>query len=271
MPTCCGHWRPTVYMTSTERTKVFGLDIAALDLQGVVEHIDRRVRARTPMHHLSVNAAKLVRLRNDHELRAIATEADLITADGQAVVWAARLLGRPLPGRVAGIDVMLEIIELSSRSGYRTFFLGATDDVLRGATANLKRRWPELIVAGARNGYFRPTEVEAVIGEVHNAAPDVVFVAMPTPLKERWAREYLRRGGRGVVIGVGGAFDVVAGVTRRAPRVIQRAGLEWMFRMMQEPRRLFWRYATTNTIFIATVAREVARRRFLDPLRRRTT
>ncbi|HEY1514482.1 MAG TPA: WecB/TagA/CpsF family glycosyltransferase [Gaiellaceae bacterium] len=209
---------------------------------------------------VSVNAAKLVALREDAGLRRVVFDCDLVTADGQSVVWAARLLGDPLPERVAGIDLMARLVEAAEEHGYRVFFLGATPGVLARAVAKLCARHPRLHVAGARDGYFRPDEESAVRDEIRAVAPDILFVAMSSPRKEHWVAAAPELD-VGFAMGVGGSLDVIAGQVRRAPRLVQRLGLEWLFRLAQEPRRLVRRYVTTNTRFLLLLTRELTHRR----------
>jgi N-acetylglucosaminyldiphosphoundecaprenol N-acetyl-beta-D-mannosaminyltransferase len=161
---------------------------------------------------------------------------------------------------VAGIDLMQELLALAERRGYRVFILGAKGDVLATALRHIKQRHPELSVAGIRDGYFSDEDAAAVAAEVAAHRPDVVFVAMSSPRKEYWLGQYGHRLGAPFVMGVGGSVDVLAGHVRRAPVVLQRLGLEWIFRLAQEPRRLFGRYLSTNTRFVIYVLRELVHR-----------
>jgi N-acetylglucosaminyldiphosphoundecaprenol N-acetyl-beta-D-mannosaminyltransferase len=159
------------------------------------------------------------------------------------------LLGAVLPERVAGIDLMSELLDLAERERYRVYVLGARADVLERAIANIRDRHPHLKLAGRRDGYFADEEAEAVAAEVRAAAPDIVFLAMSSPRKEYWIAEHGGSTGAALVVGVGGAIDVWAGVARRAPLWMQRAGLEWFYRLAQEPRRMWRRYLVTNLLF----------------------
>lgn len=208
------------------------------------------------LQHMALNAAKLVSLRADPRLRAIVSGSELVTADGQAVVWASRLLRDPVPERVAGIDLMEELFALSGDRGYRVYLLGATEETLRRATERLLERHPKLRIAGSHHGYFPEADSPAVCALIRAARPDVLFVAMSSPRKEYWLAEHGRALGVPVIMGVGGALDVTAGDVRRAPRWAQAVGLEWAYRIVQEPRRLWRRYLVTNTRFVALVARE---------------
>jgi N-acetylglucosaminyldiphosphoundecaprenol N-acetyl-beta-D-mannosaminyltransferase len=198
-------------------------------------------------------------MQQDQSLRRIVNRCELITADGQSVVWASHLLGDPLPSRVTGIDLMGQLFELAERRRYRVYVLGGRAEVLDAAVERLWREHPALELAGYRDGYFSADEEAAVAAQIRRARPDMLFVAMPTPRKEyflaRWGDEL----DVPFTMGVGGAIDVLAGVTRRAPAVLQRLGLEWAFRLAQEPRRLFRRYLVTNSRFVLLTLRQAVR------------
>jgi N-acetylglucosaminyldiphosphoundecaprenol N-acetyl-beta-D-mannosaminyltransferase len=155
---------------------------------------------------------------------------------------------------------MHRLLELAERKGYRVYFLGARADVLARALERLRAQHPDLVVAGSRDGYFSDEESDVVAAGIREAEPDLLFVAMSSPRKEYWVAEHSEDLGVPFVMGVGGALDVVAGTARRAPRWAQRIGLEWFFRFLQEPRRLFGRYARTNSVFVWLVARELVRK-----------
>ena len=214
---------------------------------------------------MSVNAAKLVSLHDDPTLGGMIASCDLVTADGQSVVWAARLLGRPLPERVAGIDLMERLLAAANAVGYRVFILGARREVLDQALRNLAGRYPDLLVVGSRDGYFEDSEALEVCDEIRQAAPDMLFVAMSSPRKEYFLGEQGSSLGVPFAMGVGGSVDVIAGLTRRAPVPLQRLGLEWAYRLWQEPRRLAKRYLTTNARFAWMVLRALVTRRGNEP------
>jgi N-acetylglucosaminyldiphosphoundecaprenol N-acetyl-beta-D-mannosaminyltransferase len=248
--------RPTA-----ERVDVLGCRIDPLDMESVVTRCDTYVRERAHAQHMAVNAAKIVSSRRHHDLQRLINQCDIVTADGQAVVWASRLLGAPLPSRVTGIDLMQQLLALAERRGYRVFLLGARPEVIEMAMGRLRAQHPGLTVAGWRDGYFSREEEPGVAAQIRAARTDLLFVAMPTPRKEyflgRWGSEL----GVPFSMGVGGALDVIAGETRRAPQALQRLGLEWAFRVAQEPRRLWRRYLITNTTFVCLTLRGIVRRR----------
>jgi N-acetylglucosaminyldiphosphoundecaprenol N-acetyl-beta-D-mannosaminyltransferase len=235
---------------------LFGLPLAAVGLSELVDAATIAVHRRSRLAIGVLNAAKVVKLRHDRVLRDSLMTCDVLVADGQSVVWASRVLGRPLPERVAGIDLFLALLDLADRDGLRVYLLGGTQDVLADLLEVVARRWPNLVVAGARDGYFHESESPSVAAEVARSRADMLFVAMSTPKKEVFLGEHGAAMAVPVVHGVGGSFDVVAGRVRRAPLRYQRLGLEWAYRLMQEPRRLWRRYLVTNTAFVGLVLRE---------------
>lgn len=243
------------------RLRVLDCPLDAVDMDEAVERCEEAIASGRYLQQVSVNAAKLVAMAADPELREMVLDSDLITADGQSVVWASRLLGSPLPERVAGIDLMERLLAAADRNGYRVYVLGARRDVLDTALARLRERYPRLVIAGARDGYYEDAEVGAVCEEIHAARPDILFVAMSSPRKEHFLGAHGEALGVPFAMGVGGSIDVIAGLTRRAPRALQRLGLEWLYRLLQEPRRLASRYLRTNARFALLVARAMFTRR----------
>jgi N-acetylglucosaminyldiphosphoundecaprenol N-acetyl-beta-D-mannosaminyltransferase len=236
-------------MSAGERVDVLGCPIDPLDMEGTLDRCEAIVRERAYAQHMAVNVAKLVACRDNELLRDAVEKSAIVNADGAGVVLAARLLGTRLPERVAGIELMDALMGRAAARGWRVFVLGAKDEVLERAAAVLRERHPGLTIAGMRNGYFGAEETAAVCAEIRAARPDILFVAMGTPHKELFLAEHGPSLGVPLVMGVGGAIDVVAGVTRRAPVMWQRAGMEWLYRLLQEPRRMFRRYAVTNAKF----------------------
>ena len=243
------------------RVHVFGVPLDPRNLSETIEEIDTAVRSGRPLRHASLNAAKVVAAQHDRELREALSRFELVTADGQAVVWAARLLGHEVPERVAGIDLMERLLARAAANGFGVYLLGAQRDVLERAEAELRRRYPGLQIAGARDGYFGADEEDAVVAEIRASGAALLFVALGTPEKELFLARRREELGVAFAMGVGGAFDVLAGLRRRAPEPLQRLGLEWAFRLAQEPRRLARRYAVGNGRFLVLVARELARSR----------
>src|SRR4051812_6728333 len=245
---------------AASRVDLMGCAVDPIDIDTALAVIDTAIASGGFCRHADVNASKVVAIQTDAEMRASIESAELVVADGQSVVWASRLLGRPLPSRVAGIDLMQRTIELAEQRGYSIYILGARQHILERAVERLRESHPTLRIAGYRNGYFEESEEDEVVRAIRAARADILFVAISSPRKEY----FLARHGRGLdisyVMGVGGSIDVVAQFTRRAPLWIQRAGFEWAFRLVQEPRRLFRRYLVTNFQFLVLLVRHLARR-----------
>ena len=238
---------------------LFGLEVAPLTLAETVTLADRAVRGRERLLIAVVNAAKIVKLRRDPLLRESVLAADVTLADGQSVVWASRLLRRPLPERVAGIDLCESLLALADRQGLRVFLLGARPEVLAALCEVIADRWPGVVVAGTRDGYFAEEETGEIAETIAGSGADLLFLGLPTPMKETFLARYGDGLGVPVLHGVGGSFDVLAGVTRRAPARWQRLGMEWAYRLLQEPGRLWKRYLVTNVAFCGLVLRELVR------------
>jgi N-acetylglucosaminyldiphosphoundecaprenol N-acetyl-beta-D-mannosaminyltransferase len=229
-----------------------------MDLLSAQETVERALDAMKRgrlVTHVAINVGKFVKMRNDPELRSDVEQADIIGIDGMGLALALRLFGRRPVERVAGIDLMYALMEKCAELKLRPFLLGARRDVLEKAAAGAKRRWPGLEFAGLRDGYFSSAEEATVAEEIRASGADCLFVAMPTPRKERFLHRHGRTLGVPFIMGVGGSVDVLAGLVSRAPRWMQQAGLEWLHRLLQEPRRMFWRYASTNLSFAVILAR----------------
>ncbi len=243
------------------RQEVLGIGFDALTMPRAVSRCTEAVERSAYLSVGVVNAAKVVAMRRDERLRDAVSGCGIVLADGQSVVWASRLLGSPLPERVAGIDLFQELLGQAARRGYRVYLLGARPDVLPRTQAEAVRRYPGLIVAGASDGYFPADEASAVAAKIRRLGPDMLFLGMSSPRKELFLSEWGASTRASVVHGVGGSFDILAGLTRRAPAWCQDRGLEWLYRAWQEPARVGRRYLTTNSAFLALVAREMLRRR----------
>lgn len=248
--------------TPWETREILGLRIAAATLEDALGHVTHSVERRQPILIGVVNAAKVVNMRRDSALREDVLSSDVIYADGMAVVWASRLLGRPLPERVAGIDLMHSILARAAQRGWGVYCLGAEAETLARAVDRMRADHAGLKVVGQQHGYFGPDEEHEVAGRIAESRPDVLFVAMTSPKKEQFLARWRGRIGAPVCHGVGGSFDVLAGKVQRAPERWQRLGLEWLYRVKQEPRRLWRRYLVTNTVFCGLVAAEILRRGF---------
>jgi N-acetylglucosaminyldiphosphoundecaprenol N-acetyl-beta-D-mannosaminyltransferase len=241
------------------RVRFLGLPLDPLDMDGTIRAIEAHVERGEPGVHVGVNAANLVAAHDDPAYRAELEAADLVTADGQSVVWGARRFGIGVPERVTGIDLMERLLDAARDRGWGVYLLGAKPETVVRLAVMLRDRGVR--VDGHRDGFFGAEASDAVAAEVCRSGATLLFVGMPSPRKERFMVGHARPAGVPFSIGVGGAFDVLAGELRRAPRAMQRGGMEWLFRLVQEPRRLAGRYAATNTRYLLLLAQAASRRR----------
>ncbi|WP_226666472.1 WecB/TagA/CpsF family glycosyltransferase [Microbulbifer aggregans] len=243
------------------RIELLGVPMDVASMHETVALIADKIRSRRFTQHVVVNVAKLIHMQRDPELSASVKSCDLINIDGMGVVWGARFLGHEIPERVAGIDLFYALLKMSAEQGFPVYFLGAREEVVDQAVAQLKRCYPELPVAGSHHGYFWEDEA-AVVEEIRRSGARLLFVAITSPRKENFINRWRDTLGVDFVMGVGGTFDVVAGKVKRAPVWAQRAGLEWLYRMLQEPGRMWRRYLFTNSAFAWLLLREKFHHRF---------
>ncbi len=221
-----------------------------------IEEIMDRVGRNHFTQHCVVNVAKLIAMRGDRHLNTAVNACDIINIDGQGVVWGARLCGLDIPERVAGIDLFHQLLRASQKRGYPVFLLGAREEVVARATETLSQTYPGLVIAGSHHGYFWDDEA-SVVERIAGSRARLLFVAISSPRKETFINRWKNELGVDFVMGVGGTFDVVAGKTRRAPVWMQKVGLEWLYRLLQEPGRMWKRYFKTNIEFAYLLLREL--------------
>lgn len=242
-------------MTARAPIRRWGVAMHPWTMEETLAEIGRSLAENRFVQHTVVNVAKVVHAQGDAELAQALANADIVNIDGMGIVWAARLLGDPVPERVAGIDLFEALLALAERDHHPVYFLGATPEVLERTLVVVRERHPDLTVAGSHHGYFGDAE-DAVVASIAASRAHLLFVAMSSPQKERFIDRWGKHLGVRFVMGVGGSFDVLAGKVRRAPDWMQRAGLEWAFRVVQEPRRMWRRYLTTNARFAWMVVRD---------------
>ncbi len=247
----------TLIPLTRKRIKLLDTYIDVLDMNQSLARIEQIIKERIPVQHVVVNAAKIVMLNADRKLRDLINSCGMINADGQAVVWASRLLGKPLPARVAGIDLMYNVIKLAHSKGFSIYFFGALQEVLEIVVSKFSREYPGLRVAGYRNGYFSDEDNDKIAAGIRNSHADILFIAFSSPKKEYWLAENIEKLNVPFCMGVGGSFDVAAGLTSRAPLWMQKVGLEWFYRLIQEPRRMWKRYLVGNVKFVWLVLKEM--------------
>jgi N-acetylglucosaminyldiphosphoundecaprenol N-acetyl-beta-D-mannosaminyltransferase len=225
-------------------------------MQQTLERIDQAILQKESIHHVVINAVKVANAQKDKELKASIINCDIITADGQGIVWASQLLKKPLPERVAGIDLMEELVKLASEKDYRLFFLGAKEEIVKSVVDIYSKKYGDKIIAGYRNGYFKKEDEANIAQQIADSNADILFVAISSPKKEIFLNTYKHLIKTPFIMGVGGSFDVVSGFVKRAPKWMQDWGLEWFYRTMQEPGRMWKRYLFGNSTFIYLVLKE---------------
>ena len=238
-----------------ERIQILGITIDPLTMKETVDAVEQYVLKKHPLHLMGVNADKINQCHEDEKIKKIVNESGIINADGASVVLASKFLGAPVPERVAGIDLMQNLLELSNKKGYSVYFFGAKEEILQDMLKAFKQRYPDLDVVGYRNGYFSPEDEEKIQEDIKDKKPDFVFVGITSPKKEYIIQSFMDNGINAVFMGVGGSFDVLSGHIKRAPLWMQKLNLEWLFRVANEPKRLFKRYFVGNISFIRKVLR----------------
>lgn len=229
------------------------LDIGSMS--DTVAEIRSRINSKIFTQHVVVNVAKLVHMMDDKELKESVLACDIINIDGMGVVWGARFCGHNVPERVAGVDLFHQLLAMSSDEHFPVFLLGATNEIVEKTVHVVKSAYPNLQVAGFHHGYFWDDE-QTVVTKIRASGARLLFVAITSPRKENFINKWRDQLGVDFVMGVGGTFDVVAGKVQRAPIWMQNAGLEWFFRVLQEPGRMWKRYLFTNTRFAYLLLKE---------------
>ncbi|TSA25919.1 glycosyltransferase [bacterium] len=247
-------------MTNNNRINLLGCPIDNFTMHETLDIIENIIEKREITQHVVINTAKLVYMQKNKLLKQSILDSKIINPDGQAIVWASKVLGNSLPERVAGFDLMNNLVDLSVRKGYKIFFFGATEDVICRIVRVYKQKYQNLRIVGYRNGYYIEEKEFDIVNQIKQCEPDILFVAISSPMKEIFLNKYKYFMKIPFIMGVGGSFDIVAGKTKRAPKWIQNIGFEWLFRLIQEPKRMWKRYLITNTIFIWLVFKELIKK-----------
>lgn len=249
------------------RVEIAGVPVDRVDLRSALRRAEEALNGNRLFHVTTVNLDFIVRAQTDRTLRTILGKSDLSVADGAPVVWLARVLGARMPGRVAGADLVPAIIEAAAESGRRVFLLGGENGVAQAAAARLQSIHPGLDVCGTyepARARAEDMDHESILARIDEARPDLLLVALGNPKQERWIDLHRDRLPVRVAIGVGCVFDLIAGTRKRAPRWMQVIGLEWVYRLVQEPARLAGRYAT-DLVWLPILALQTLRARFTRP------
>ena len=247
-------------MTAPDRVELFGCPFDRVDLQQAVAQVEAAIANRGRLtQSVGVNLDQLLKMQEDPSFRDIVLQCDQITADGQPIVWLSRLLGDPLPERVPSVDIMNALLPVAVAKGYSIFLLGTKQELLDRAADAMRAAHPGLRIVGQRNGYFSEADEADIVRQINESGADMLFVAISSPKKEQFVERNRADLQVPFVMGVGGAFDIAAGQYTRAPRVVQRVGLEWAWRVAQEPKRMGPR-VLHDLKFGKYLAKEVVRR-----------
>ena len=238
-----------------KRYPILNTYVNALSMAETVQVVEEMIAHRVPVQHVVINALKINLMRKDENLRKIVNECPLINADGFSILMAARLLKVPVRERVTGCDLFIRLVEESAVKGYKIYLFGAREEVVQKVKGIFEKKYPSLQIVGYRNGYFTEEEEPQIVKNMAASGADLMFVAFSSPKKEYWIRKHLKDLNIPFVMGVGGSFDVIAGSTKRAPLWMQKCGMEWFYRFIQEPRRLWHRYMVGNISFMMYVLR----------------
>ena len=257
--------------TTTKRIQFLGCPVDCLTSGELLEELKHAILAKAPPRVIQfVNANKVAMVRSEPWMGEILVRSDYVLADGRPMLPMAAMLGLTIPERIDGIGLMHKLMKLADREGFSIYLLGAKQEIVEECVRRIGRDFPGARVAGYRNGYFKEAEIPAIARAVRATAPDFLFLGMGSPMKERLADEWAEELGARVIQGVGGSFDVMAGVVKRAPQWMQRCGIEWLYRVIQEPRRMFWRYMRTNGSCLWVFCKAFGNRWFLPGRQGRT-
>ena len=234
----------------TDIVEILGCSFKRWTTEETLLKIEETIRLGKREYLCTVNVAILIMMRDNPRLAEFITNAGMTVADGQPLIWTSRLRHNRLPERVTGVELVPLLAEMAQRNSWGIYLMGATREIVGTVAENLRKSYPGLEISGADDGYFDSEEAINRAKAIRRSGAKILIVAMGVPRQEYFIEEQWENLGVNFAVGVGGSFDVISGVTKRAPRWMQKAGLEWFFRTMQEPRRLFMRYLTTNTRFL---------------------
>lgn len=222
-----------------ERVKFLNTYVDNLSMDETVKAVEEYIIKQQPLHLIGINADKVNTLKKNERLRKIVNACGIINADGVSIVWASGKLHKPLKERVAGVDLMQELLKLSDKKAYKVYLLGAKQEVVEKTAEVISEQYPNVPIVGYRNGYFKENDWESIAENIRKSEAQIVFVGISSPLKEYLIEYFQKQGLPMVFMGVGGSFDVLSGNIERAPKWVQKIGMEWMFRFLQEPGRLW--------------------------------
>lgn len=248
-----------------DRVNILGTWVSRYDLQETMEQMQCAIEEKRKLRMAVTPVNCILWARKNRRLNDIYNSADIVTADGVPVVWASKMLGEPIRGRVTGLDLLPEFASVAAKRGYSFFFMGAAEGVGRRLAEALRKEYPDLQVAGTYSppftARFSEEENDRIIRAVNESGADVLWVSLTAPKQDYWIAQHMERLDVSVAIGVGAAFDVVAGNIRRSPKWMQKYGLEWLYRLIREPRRLWRRYLVEAPVFFPLLIRQIIQQR----------
>jgi N-acetylglucosaminyldiphosphoundecaprenol N-acetyl-beta-D-mannosaminyltransferase len=241
------------------KADILGVNVNAIKMREAVKRIQEWIEKKQSRYVCVTSVNGVMEAQSDKEFRDIVNSAGMVTPDGMPLVWLSRLKGCRGAERVYGPDLMLEVCRVTQEKGYSSFFYGGADGIPQKLKDSLCRKFPRLKVVGTYSPPFRPLTIQEdhdVVRMINGLSPDIIWLGISTPKQEKWMASHLGRLNARVLIGVGAAFDFLSGAKRQAPRWMQRSGLEWLFRLIAEPRRLWRRYLIGNTTFVWLILKE---------------
>lgn len=240
--------------------RMFDINFNNYNFEDLKLYIDSRVKEKKSSYIVTCNVDHIMQLGEDKEFEKVYQEADLVVADGMPIIWASKLMGKPLKEKISGSDIVPFLAEHFEKKQYRLFFLGAASGVAQKAAENLMEKYPKIQIAGTYSpsyGFENNQEELKLINEMlKREKPDILFVGVGAPKQEKWIHKYYKELNVPISIGVGASIDFLAGNVKRAPLIMQQTGLEWFWRLMQEPKRLWKRYLITDSKFLILFIRE---------------
>lgn len=239
-----------------KKIRIFDVNVDLLNMDETLRKITSAVKQHHQIEHVGMNSSKAVQIEEDPKLKKIVQDADMVNVDGMSMVKAVKWVRGTSVQRVTGIDTMIKLMKVAEREGFSVYFLGTKQAILEEMVGKLQKEYPKLKIAGYRNGYFKKNDEKEVVAEINNSGADMLFVGITSPFKEFFINRNKEALTPSLLMGVGGSFDVISGEISRAPEFMQNHGLEWMYRLSQEPKRLIKRYTVDNVTFLKMLIKE---------------
>jgi len=225
-------------MKPVPKVHIFGIPFSKMSMKETVEYLTEAILAKRQQHVITANPIMIMSALEDAKYESMMKKADLIVPDGSGVVWAANKGGEPVTERVTGFDLLHELLRVGEKHHWKIYLLGTSQEIIEAAAKKLQLQYPQVRIIGYRNGFFGADQDQEVIEQISQHEPDLLFVARGATTQEPWIIQHRAQLNSSLIMGVGGSFDVISGKLQRAPQWIQNLKLEWLFRLIQEPKRL---------------------------------